>query len=46
MIVGSLMDRGEMFQVPPPFWPEEPIWENYSGPFRALPVRTYMRNSI
>src|SRR5215208_4460981 len=46
MIIGSLMDRGEMFQVPPTFWPEKLIWENYSALFDRFPFWTYIRNSI
>src|SRR5690606_23927442 len=29
LVAGSLMDRGEMFQIPPRLWPSEPIWDNY-----------------
>jgi len=46
MIIGSLMDRGEMFQVPPSFWPQKLIWENYSALFDRFPFWTYIRNSI
>ena len=46
MIIGSLMDGGEMFQVPPTFWPQELIWENYSALFDRFPFWTYIRNSI
>src|SRR5215204_3853599 len=46
MIIGSLMDRGEMFQVPPTFWPQTLIWENYSALFDRFPFCTYIRNSI
>ena len=46
MFIGSLMDRGEMFQVPPTFWPHELIWENYSALFERFPFGTYVRNSL
>ena len=46
MLVGSLMDRGEMFQLPPRFWPETPIWENYRTLFERFPFVTYLRNSL
>ena len=46
MLVGSLMGKGEMFQLPPRFWPETPIWENYSTLFDRFPFLTYLRNSL
>jgi ABC-type maltose transport system permease subunit len=45
MLSGSLMDRGEMFRIPPHFWPEKPIFENYRQLFRMFPFLTYLRNS-
>lgn len=45
MLSGSLMDRGEMFKIPPRFWPAEPIFENYRELFRRFPFLTYLRNS-
>jgi len=45
MLSGSLMDRGEMFKIPPRFWPAEPIFENYLELFRRFPFLTYLRNS-
>jgi len=46
MLSGSLMDRGEMFKIPPRFWPEEPIFDNYRELFRRFPFLTYLRNSL
>lgn len=46
MLVGSLMGKGEMFQLPPRFWPETPIWANYSTLFDRFPFLTYLRNSL
>lgn len=46
MVVGSLMDRGEMFKIPPRFWPTTPIWENYRTIFERFPFVTYLRNSL
>ncbi len=46
MLIGSLMDRGEMFQVPPTFWPQNLIWDNYSALFERFPFGTYVRNSL
>lgn len=46
MIIGSLMDRGEMFQVPPTFWPQNLIWDNYTALFERFPFWTYLRNSL
>ncbi len=46
MISGSLMDRGEMFKIPPQFWPQTLIFENYTELFRRFPFLTYMRNSV
>src|SRR5918998_4414494 len=45
MAVGSLMDEGEMFKIPPRFWPQEVIFENYRELFRRFPFLTYLRNS-
>ena len=46
MLSGSLMDRGEMFKIPPRFWPAEPIFDNYRELFRRFPFLTYLRNSL
>jgi ABC-type glycerol-3-phosphate transport system permease component len=46
MLSGSLMDRGEMFKIPPNFWPEQLIFENYRELFRRFPFLTYLRNSL
>lgn len=46
MFSGSLMNQGEMFKIPPRFWPEELIFENYREIFRRFPFLTYLRNSI
>ncbi len=45
MLVGSLMGEGEMFKIPPRFWPQEVIFENYRELFRRFPFLTYLRNS-
>ena len=45
MAVGSLMGEGEMFKIPPRFWPQEVIFENYRELFRRFPFLTYLRNS-
>ncbi len=46
MLSGSLMDRGEMFKIPPHFWPEKLIFENYRELFQRFPFLTYLRNSL
>ncbi len=46
MLSGSLMDRGEMFRIPPRFWPKRLIFENYQAIFQQFPFLTYLRNSI
>src|SRR5215217_427851 len=46
MLSGSLMDRGEMFKIPPHFWPDKLIFENYRELFRRFPFLTYLRNSL
>lgn len=46
MFSGSLMDKGEMFKIPPHLWPDELIWDNYRELFRRVPFLTYMRNSV
>lgn len=46
LLSGSLMDRGEMFKIPPRFWPATPIWENFETIFVDHNFLTYLRNSV
>lgn len=46
MFSGSLMDQGEMFRIPPRFWPATPVFENYRELFQRFPFLTYLRNSL
>lgn len=46
MLSGSLMDRGEMFRIPPRFWPKQLIFENYRTIFQQFSFLTYLRNSV
>jgi ABC-type glycerol-3-phosphate transport system permease component len=46
MLSGSLMDKGEMFEIPPRFFPAKLIFENYSDLFHRFPFLTYLRNSL
>jgi ABC-type glycerol-3-phosphate transport system permease component len=46
MLSGSLMDRGEMFAIPPNLWPDVLIWENYRVIFRDYNFLTYLKNSM
>jgi ABC-type glycerol-3-phosphate transport system permease component len=46
MISGSLMDRGEMFKIPPHLWPKVLIWDNYRSIFVDHHFLTYLRNSV
>lgn len=46
MVSGSLMDRGEMFRIPPRLWPATPIWENFRTIFVEHNFLTYLRNSV
>lgn len=46
LVSGSLMDRGEMFQIPPRLWPVEPIWDNFRIIFSDYNFATYLRNSV
>lgn len=46
MLSGSLMNRGEMFQIPPRLWPVTPIWNNYQVVFDEFNFLTYLRNSM
>lgn len=46
MFSGSLMNRGEMFAIPPKLWPKTLIWENYRVIFRDYNFLTYLRNSL
>lgn len=46
LLAGSLMDRGEMFKIPPHLWPSTPIWDNFRRIFTDYNFATYLRNSI
>lgn len=46
LVSGSLMDRGEMFKIPPHLWPAEPIWDNFRTIFTEYNFATYLRNSL
>lgn len=46
LVSGSLMDRGEMFKIPPRLWPSKPIWDNYRVIFTEYHFATYLRNSV
>ena len=45
LVSGSLMDRGEMFKVPPSLWPATPIWANFKTIFTDYNFGIYLRNS-
>lgn len=45
MVSTSLMDEFEVFRYPPPLWPADPRWANYSGALTAMPFGTFFRNS-
>lgn len=42
---GALMDRGEMFRIPPQLWPETPIWDNFRTVFVEYDFLVHLRNS-
>ncbi len=46
LVSGSLMDRGEMFKIPPRLWPATPIWENFRTIFTDYNFATYLKNSV
>lgn len=46
LVSGSLMDRGEMFKIPPHLWPVKPIWENFRTIFTDYNFARYLRNSL
>ncbi|MCC6703409.1 MAG: carbohydrate ABC transporter permease [Thermomicrobiales bacterium] len=46
MLSGSLMDRGEMFAIPPNLWPKRLIWENYRVIFQEYNFLVYLKNSF
>lgn len=46
LVSGSLMDRGEMFKIPPHLWPATPIWDNFKVIFTDYNFATYLRNSV
>jgi ABC-type glycerol-3-phosphate transport system permease component len=46
MISSSLMNEGEMFQIPPVWVPNPPRFSNYTEIFNILPFTTFFRNTI
>lgn len=46
LLSGSLMDRGEMFKIPPHLWPTTLIWDNFKVIFTEYNFATYLRNSL
>ena len=46
LVSGSLMDRGEMFKIPPHLWPATLIWENFRTIFTEYNFARYLRNSL
>lgn len=46
LVSGSLMDRGEMFKIPPHLYPANPIWDNFRTIFTDYNFATYLKNSV
>jgi ABC-type glycerol-3-phosphate transport system permease component len=46
MLSGALMNRGEMFKIPPHLWPQTPVWRNFRVVFADYHFLTYLRNSL
>lgn len=45
-IVMSLSSNHEVQSVPPTFWPERLVWENYAAVFERLPFLDQLQNSV
>jgi putative chitobiose transport system permease protein len=45
-LVTALSTEGNIFAFPPTFWPREPSLENFIAVFDALPVATFLGNSL
>lgn len=46
MVLGSVKTEGEIRQVPPTWWPQEPTLENFRELFQRLDFPTYFTNSV
>ena len=46
MVVSSVKTAAEVNTTPPTFWPETPVFENYSYALSKAPFLIYFRNSI
>jgi ABC-type glycerol-3-phosphate transport system permease component len=46
MVVGSFMDRADLFSLTPQLWPRQFILTNYAGLFQAMPFHRYVFNSF
>ncbi|HEV8634934.1 MAG TPA: carbohydrate ABC transporter permease, partial [Chloroflexota bacterium] len=46
MVVGSFMDRADLFSLTPQVWPRQFILTNYVALFEAMPFHRYILNSI
>lgn len=46
MATSALKTNDEIWQFPPTFWPQEPLWHNFRDAWVAAPFAQYMLNSI
>ncbi len=46
MIISSLKTAAEVNTTPPTFWPQVPVFENYSFAFSKAPFGIYFRNTV
>lgn len=46
MVATSLMDEFEVYQVPPTFIPDRPLWSNYREALTALPFGRFFLNTL
>jgi len=45
-LVTALSTEGNIFAYPPTFWPKSPSLANFEEVFRAIPVLSFLRNSV
>jgi multiple sugar transport system permease protein len=46
MVATSLKTTPEVFQIPPIWWPAEPLWSNYPDALNVFPFITYAINTL
>ncbi|MBL8117542.1 MAG: carbohydrate ABC transporter permease [Anaerolineae bacterium] len=46
IFMSSITPKGQLFQIPPSYWPANPTFDNYLNMADSVPFFTYLRNSL